>query len=734
VKKQVKPAGEKKRRRRRAGEWKPPKLKRFPIFVSQQLPVVSLDANYGVEEDGVTRIWGRTPAGLAEKDRFQRDGLLYAGALGQALALFGGFAEQRLTRNRGHPLDAGSVMATYYHPELPDSLSVYIESDPRKTAIPRPDGVIILACRRTNRAGGQPERIHVLNPALSSRELAQVLLLLVGLKKARDLEDQPRPEARGALCPVPLFAEEPGGSAPLSQSGAGREVVVRVWLLGAYRQCMLLRRGGTSVEVACIDDHPRLALSYWGRRIAQPLARVHPDDQALCALPGAERVVGQAPGASRGNRVGRRPVELAPVVGDRPERSARKKEREHPSMHFVTTQSALFHLLAQLSRAVKETTDLPILSHVLLQAAAGRVSLSANNLEIGITCDLATTGTVEDGAVAVPYARLRDLVERLPTGLNARRRKVGDTTIELEAPEDSSTLTVSSGRSRAVIYGMHASEFPVVPGPGSDAHRSGLCLSLPCGLLAGMVRKVAFAAATSDKPNPILIGVLLHASGQSLTFTARDAYRLAACTASLEEAPPRECAVVIPAVTAAECARVLASARPQQPVQLVIEEQRAQVSFLLPGLLLATRLLPGEYPMGFKTHVKPGYLTRVVVGTKGLAAALGPLAQLARDDGDLVALSFATSAGGKAVVTLGARSQDLGEQAEETDAVSLEGDAAGGQLLLKYSQLEQVVAVLGAPYLALELRGSANPLAVRPVGGDETVQETYVLVPCTRKT
>ena len=290
----AKQAGEKKRRRRRAGQWKPPKLKRFPISVSLQLPVISLHANYGVEEDGVTRISGRTPEGVAGKDRFQRDGLLYAGALGQALAVYGGFTEQRVTRNRGHPLDAGSVMATYYHPGLPYWLSVYIESDPSKTAIPRPDGVIILACRRTYRVGSPQERIHFLNPAMSSRELAQVLLLLVGLKKARDLEDQHRPASVGALNPAPLFADEPAGSGPLPQPGEGPAVVVRVWLLGAYRQCMLLRRGRTSVEIVCIDDHPRLALSYWGRRITQPLARVHPDDQSLCALPGAERVPGQA--------------------------------------------------------------------------------------------------------------------------------------------------------------------------------------------------------------------------------------------------------------------------------------------------------------------------------------------------------------------------------------------------------------------------------------------------------
>jgi len=61
---------------------------------------------------------------------------------------------------------------------------------------------------------------------------------------------------------------------------------VRVWLLGAYWRCLLARSGRTSVEVVCIDGHLLLALSYWGRRITQPLTRVHPD-LALCARSGS---------------------------------------------------------------------------------------------------------------------------------------------------------------------------------------------------------------------------------------------------------------------------------------------------------------------------------------------------------------------------------------------------------------------------------------------------------------
>lgn len=280
---------------RKSRQRQPPKVRSTPITVCGQVPIVALQATYGV-----TRIDGRTPAAQRAKDRFQNDAYRYASALGQALAIHGGFTGQHLTRNRGSQLDAGSVMASYVHPTLPYWLSLYIEADPGKTAIPRPDGVIIIACRRDTQRSRKRERLHYLDPALSSRELAQVLLLLVGLKRPADLEAPVAfPFGAGAqgLEQLTLFGEPPAAVAtPRADAGP----VVRVWLLGAYRQCVLLQSGRTSVEVACIDGHPRVALAYWGQRITRPLWRVHPDDQALCALPGAELTPGQAHLGNRG--------------------------------------------------------------------------------------------------------------------------------------------------------------------------------------------------------------------------------------------------------------------------------------------------------------------------------------------------------------------------------------------------------------------------------------------------
>ena len=183
-------SGAAKRKARRRKQWTPPTVRKSPITVSRRLPIISLGANYG---DG--RGWCQPhprsdPGGPGRKGPLStrchavrtraRPGARYPREIHRT-------AGDQEIRGRQH--DAGSVMATFYHPGLSYWLSLYIQSAPDKTAIPRPDGVIILACRRSYQPSREEERMHYLNPAMSSLQLALVLLVLAGVRPAGDLDD-----------------------------------------------------------------------------------------------------------------------------------------------------------------------------------------------------------------------------------------------------------------------------------------------------------------------------------------------------------------------------------------------------------------------------------------------------------------------------------------------------------------------------------------------------------------
>lgn len=403
-------------------------------------------------------------------------------------------------------------------------------------------------------------------------------------------------------------------------------------------------------------------------------------------------------------------------------------------MRIVWTQADLRRGLAAVKRAVKLSDTLPILSHVLLQAHHGYVRLLAQDLEIGITW-IRATPPLEEGEIAIPFARLEDLVANLPPAPDpdqARPGKASEVFVEMAAPAGCTQLCVVSGRSRASIACMDAGEFPAFPVPQPGREGEADPLNLDVALFAAMVPRVAFAASVDTKEKQaVLKGILFQVEDQTLTLVARDAHRMAVCEAPLREPVSRKAAAVVPAWAMEEFARQLKGAVPPATAQVVVAKNRAHIAFHTPGLVLSSRLIEGVYP-NYKPHFLKGYTTRIVVATAVFASTLKALAQIARADSDLVSLRVVKGAhacGGRLLVS--AQAQELGEQSTEVDIASLEGEG-GLQVLLKLPQLAAILSAADTPHVAVELRSPGDPVIVKPVGTSMGLRSAYALVPCFR--
>src|SRR5262245_15299999 len=82
-------------------------------------------------------------------------------------------------------------------------------------------------------------------------------------------------------------------------------------------------------------------------------------------------------------------------------------------MHLSCLQENLRRGLARVGRAVAGSSTLPVLSHVLLASDAGRLTLAATNLEIGMSTWIGAK-LMSEGAIAVPARLLIDIVNSLP--------------------------------------------------------------------------------------------------------------------------------------------------------------------------------------------------------------------------------------------------------------------------------------------------------------------------------
>ncbi|HSX15586.1 MAG TPA: DNA polymerase III subunit beta [Candidatus Saccharimonadales bacterium] len=238
-------------------------------------------------------------------------------------------------------------------------------------------------------------------------------------------------------------------------------------------------------------------------------------------------------------------------------------------MKLKVTQENLNKALGLVARVANSRSTLPILSNVLLKIEENRLSVSATNLDIAISCQLGAQ-VQSEGSLTVPARLLQDFINGLPSGV-----------IELEQEEQRLKITTDSYKS--VINGVAADEFPVMP-----AIEGGTSWKVSGPLLKKALQQVLMAAS-NDESRPVLTGVLFQTVDGVLYAAATDSYRLA--EKRLVEVK-KDVKLLIPATALHDVLRIINDF--EGDIQVVHDDQ--QVQFRAGEVELVARLIEGNYP------------------------------------------------------------------------------------------------------------------------------------------
>jgi DNA polymerase-3 subunit beta len=365
-------------------------------------------------------------------------------------------------------------------------------------------------------------------------------------------------------------------------------------------------------------------------------------------------------------------------------------------------QENLARGLSVVSRAVSTRGTLPVLANVLLRTEDAGLKLTATNLEIGITYWV--PGKIEtDGATTVPARLFADLVSSLPA---AER-------VDLEL-QGADVLHVRAGRFETHIKGIDAEEFPAIQTAGDRP-----TTRIPQKTLRRALAETIFAAA-SDEARPILTGVLARFEGDKLTLAAADNYRIAVRTVDILDSV-EAVSVVIPARALAELVRVLADT--DDPIDIVLAQQKNQVLFHLEGIDLVSRLIDGQFP-NYQQVLPQSHATRAELEREELLRAVRPAALIASSSANIVKLRIGANGSGDADhgVTVTATA-DVGDYEGAVEA-AVQGD--GTTIAFNARYLADVLTNVDAERFAIELNGPLSPGVFRPVGDDAYV---HVVMP-----
>ncbi len=211
-------------------------------------------------------------------------------------------------------------------------------------------------------------------------------------------------------------------------------------------------------------------------------------------------------------------------------------------MKFTVGRDALGEAVGFVARALPSRPVVPLLSGMLLEAAADGLTLSCFDYEVSARIRV-DAEVAEPGSALVPGRLLAEISRSLP----AR---------PAEFAGDTDMVSLTCGRAEFGLVCLPAQDYPALPvSPEPVGVVDG-------GVLAGAVGQVA-PAASRDDTLPMLTAVCLDISGQVMTLAATDRYRLAARELDFAPLEPDVRALaLVPARFMVEAARTFAAGVP----------------------------------------------------------------------------------------------------------------------------------------------------------------------------
>ncbi|MBG6108682.1 DNA polymerase III subunit beta [Frigoribacterium sp. CG_9.8] len=246
-------------------------------------------------------------------------------------------------------------------------------------------------------------------------------------------------------------------------------------------------------------------------------------------------------------------------------------------MKFQVNRDVFSEAVSFAVKLLPQRTTLPILSGVLIETTETGLTLSSFDYEVSAQTEISAE-VEEPGKILVSGRLLADIASRLPN-----------------APVQFSTqdgrISVTCGPAKFTLLSMPVEEYPTLP---QVAARSGL---LPAEAFATAVAQVCVAASRDDV-TPVITGVQLEVSHNSLTMVATDRYRVAVRSIDWDsgETPAAETlTALVPARTLQEIGKTFGHSGTIS-VAITNTDDRELIAFRADRKTVTSLLIKGNFP------------------------------------------------------------------------------------------------------------------------------------------
>ena len=347
--------------------------------------------------------------------------------------------------------------------------------------------------------------------------------------------------------------------------------------------------------------------------------------------------------------------------------------------------------VAWVARTLPTRPTVPVLAGVLLTGSDDGLTISGFDYEVSAEVRLAAE-IASPGTALVSGRLLSDITKALPN-------KPVDVQVE------GTRVSLVCGSAKFSLPTMAVEDYPTLPTLPEETG------ALPSDVFAEAIGQVAVAAGRDDTL-PMLTGIRVEISGQSVVLAATDRFRLAVRELTWSAAAlDVEAAVLVPAKTLSEAAK---SGADGAEVHLSLGAGPAVGKDGLLGISgngkrSTTRLLDAEFPK-FRQLLPTEHTAVATVGVAELSEAIKRVALVA-DRGAQVRMEFSDD-----VLRLSAGADDVG-RAEEDVPVEFAGEPL--TIAFNPTYLTDGLGSLHSERVSFGFTTPSRPAVLRPAGDDD---------------
>lgn len=369
-------------------------------------------------------------------------------------------------------------------------------------------------------------------------------------------------------------------------------------------------------------------------------------------------------------------------------------------MKLRVEQEDLAEAVAWTARTLPARPTTPVLSGVKLTGDSDHITLAAFDLEVSAKAEVGAV-VDEPGTAIVNGRLLAEIAKALPAQ-------------PVELGLEGNRVALRCGRSSFGLPTMPVEDYPQLPDLPPHAGQ------VSATDFAAAVAQVAIASSKDDTL-PVLTGIRVELSAQTMRLVATDRYRLA--VRSIPWQPTGGGVVHTTLVKARQLADLGRSLGHSDVVQIALgEDNDGRIGFGVDGRELVTRLLGGEFPryeqlLPSESHtvatVETGLLIEAVKRVKLVAAERTAPIKLQFSDGEVLLRAGAFD----------------DAQASETLECSTDGDSL--EIAFNPDYLLDGLGAMGAESTTLSFTTANKPAVLSPADASDggTPDYQYLLMP-----